>query len=385
MRPKPRCLICANDDWVAALLLLIPGAPVCYHLDMLNSLHGLEQFVFGVPAVWLVVVLAMLLLRGRVQRWAAQKAASDASAGDSRAAAVLARVYAPVLVLAGLYSSLELAGPLLPNSRWLDRAEKGLLILTYLVIMALAWRAFSLLVSYWARTNPNAGTLVPPVQLFGRILIVLFTLASIFGDNLPKVWTALGIGSIAVALALQETLSNTFAGFHLMLDQPIRIGDYIKVESGEEGRVMQIGWRSTRLVSPANNILVIPNAKLARASITNYTLPEPRLGISVTVSVACGCDTRRVAAVLEELARTAAAEIDGMLADPPPSVRFIPGFGDWSLNFSLYCQVRDFAAQTAVQDELRHRIVERFREEGIAMAFPVREVHIKSESASAGS
>jgi len=345
---------------------------------MLSSLGELWQQVLGHAALWLLVVLVMLLLRRKVHAWAEQRAASNASAGDSRAAALLARIYAPALALLGLYLSLELVGGQLP-ARWLDRAEKALLVLTYVVFMLVAWRGFSMLVRRWAYTNPNAATLVPPVQLLGRILIVLFTLALILGNSATKVWTALGIGSIAVALALQETLANTFAGCSLMLDQPIRVGDYIKVESGEEGRVLQIGWRSTRLVSLSNHVLVIPNSKLARASITNYTLPEPRTAVSVTVSVSYNSDPRRVAAVLEALARQAAAEVDGMLSDPPPAVRLIPGFGESSLSFSVNYQVRDFVAQYAVQDELRHRIFERFRQEGIEIPVPVREARLKSE------
>ena len=343
-----------------------------YYAGMLSSLQGIWQQVLGHAALWLVVILVMLLLRRRVHAWAEQRVASNVPAGDRRAAALLARIYAPVLTLVGLYLSLELVE--LPG-HWQDRAEKALLVITYLVFTALAWRGFSMLVAYWARTNPNAGTLVPPVQLVGRLFIAFFTLALIFGAfdrSLTKVWTALGIGSIALALALQETLSNTFAGFYLMLDQPVRIGDYIKVESGEEGRVSQIGWRSTRLLSPANNVVVIPNAKLARASITNYSMPVLRLAVSLVVSAAADADSRRVAAVLEEVIRAAALEVDGMLSDPPPSVLFIPGFGEASLNFTLNCQVRDLASQGPVQNELRHRILERFRREGIGMAVPVR-------------
>lgn len=333
---------------------------------------SLEQLL-GLPVLWLVVVLALLLIRHRVLQWAHRRAAASASGLEGRAVALLARLYVPAGLLAGSYFTLQVA-PL--GGRWQGYAERTLSGLALLLAVWAAWRGFLLLLQFWAETNPNAKTLVPPAQLVGRVLFLILGLALVLsglGYSLTKVWTALGIGSLAIALALQETLSNTFAGFHILMDRAFRVGDYIKLDSGEEGWVTQISWRSTWLRTRPNFLVVIPNSKLSRAAITNYSLPEPRLALPIPVGVSYDSDPRRVRVVLEEVARQALGEVDGLLPDPPPLVRFLPGFGDYSLNFTLVCQVREFVDRDAVQDELHYRIFERFRREGIQIPSPVRQ------------
>jgi small-conductance mechanosensitive channel len=318
---------------------------------------SVEQLL-SLPILWLLVVLALLLTRRRVLKAAA------ASSSDPRTVRLLARLYAPAGLLACAYLALEIVP--LPQ-RWNAGAEKTLSVLTLIFALWAVWRAFALLLSYWGETNPNAATLIPPVQVAGRLLFAAVGIALALqglGYSITKLWTALGIGSVAVALALQDTLSNTFAGFYIMLDQPVRVGDYVKLDSGEEGRVQRIGWRSTWLQALPNNLVVVPNSKLARASVTNYSLPDPSLNIAVQAAASYSSDPRRVCAVLEEVAREAAAELPGLLPDFPPTVAF-SGFGDAGLNFALNCRVREFTAQHAVQNELRYRICERFRREGI--------------------
>lgn len=114
------------------------------------------------------------------------------------------------------------------------------------------------------------------IYIFG-ILIILNTL----GISITPLLTAFGLGGLAVALALQDTLSNLFAGFYITVSRQIRVGDFIKLESGEEGYVEDIGWRATRVRMLPNNIVLIPNAKLAQSVITNYYFPEQELGVLV--------------------------------------------------------------------------------------------------------
>jgi small-conductance mechanosensitive channel len=176
-----------------------------------------------------------------------------------------------------------------------------------------------------------------------------------------------------VALALQETLSNFFSGLYLLADGPVSPGDYIKLDSNQEGYVLRIGWRSTTLRTLGDNYVVIPNSSLAKAVITNYSVPQSRMGYTLPVSVAYGTDPSRVEAALLEVAQEAIHEgVEGLLSDPAPSVRFNPGFGESSLDFSLNVQLRRFEDQYAVQSELRKRIVKRFQEKGIEIPFPTR-------------
>jgi len=185
------------------------------------------------------------------------------------------------------------------------------------------------------------------------------------------------VGSVAVALALQETLSNFFAGFYLLADRPVATGDYIKLDSGQEGYVVGIGWRSTSLRTLSNNLVVVPNSTLAKAVITNYSLPERQMSCSLPVSVAYGTAPQRVERILVEVAQEAARDgVEGLLGEPAPSASLIPGFGESSLDFSLNVQVRQFTDQYLVQSELRKRILERFGREGISMPFPTRAVQL---------
>lgn len=209
------------------------------------------------------------------------------------------------------------------------------------------------------------------------ILVLLGSL----GVAVTPILTALGVGGLAVALALQETLSNFFAGVHLLLSRPIRVGDFVRIETGQEGTVLDIGWRSTKLRMPQNNIVVVPNSKMAQSILINYSMPDPRMVLSIPVRVGYDADPDRVERILLEEARGAMGKVPGLLTDPPPSALLVPGFGESALNFTLNCHVRDFEDQGPVQHELRKRILRRFHKEGLAIPFPQRTVHVAGAAA----
>jgi small-conductance mechanosensitive channel len=207
------------------------------------------------------------------------------------------------------------------------------------------------------------------------VLILLGTL----GVSIAPLLTALGVGGLAVALALQDTLSNLFAGIHILVEKSIRVGDVIKLESGEEGTVSDIGWRTTRVRLLPNNVVIIPNNKLAQARILNYSLPDKTMALLIPVSVSYDADLDRVQRALTEEATRDVGQIPGLLASPAPLVRFIPGFGQFSLDLTLVVSVREFADQHLVQHELRLRILKRFRSEGIEIPYPSRTVYVHGE------
>ena len=184
-----------------------------------------------------------------------------------------------------------------------------------------------------------------------------------------------------MALALQDTLSNLFAGAHLLADKPIRVGDYVKVADTVEGYVVDIGWRSTRVRMLQNMVVTIPNKRVAESIITNYDMPDPRLTLLIRVSVDYGSDVELVERLLIEEATGAVGEVAGLMATPSPSARLIPGFGDFSLDFTLSCQVASFTDQFAVQHELRKRILRRLGVEGIRIPVQVRAAELRSAGA----
>jgi small-conductance mechanosensitive channel len=215
----------------------------------------------------------------------------------------------------------------------------------------------------------------------GLVWIVGFLIAlTILGVSIAPLLTALGVGGLAVGLALKDTLENIFAGINVLMEKSIRVGDFIRLETGQEGTVQDITWRTTRILLLTNNTVIIPNSKLAQSVVTNYHLPEKNSSLRLPISVSYASEPERVETVLLEVARKALGEIPGLLGAPEPFVRFSPGFGESSLDFTLNCQTAEFVDQFLVQHELRKRIFKRFKDEGIEIPFPQRTVHLRSET-----
>jgi small-conductance mechanosensitive channel len=280
-----------------------------------------------------------------------------------------------LFVLLALYTVLEVLTPPPKYERFLGKLTGTLAIA--LVSYAIA-KIIILYLQRAGQREPALRRVTDPACFVVKLLFALLALVIVlenFGVHLTAVWTTLGVGSVAVALALQETLSNLFAGLYLLADRPISPGDYIKMDSGQEGYVVRVGWRSTTMRTLGNNLVVVPNSTMAKAVITNYTTPEPRLALSINVGVAYGTNPDKVEKVLLEIASSAAQDgVEGLLASPAPSVRLIPGFGNSTLDFQLNVQVRTFVDQYFVQHELRKRILARFAKEGIDMPFPTRTI-----------
>lgn len=251
------------------------------------------------------------------------------------------------------------------------------LLLQALVIATTTVTAAGLLAAGVAHAASRNGLTVAMTGLVrGVIRVGVITVGTLMalghlGVAITPLLTALGVGGLAAALALQDTLSNLFSGFHLLADRPIRVGDLIRLENGVEGTATDIGWRSTRVRTFSNNEVIVPNAKLAQSIITNYSVPTPETSVGIKVGVTYRCDPERVRRILEEEALSAVGKIPGLLADPRPSAVLIPGFEDASLTFTLNCRIACFTDQWAVQDGLRRRILSRFMEEGVEMAASV--------------
>ncbi|MEJ2683815.1 MAG: mechanosensitive ion channel family protein [Candidatus Sulfobium sp.] len=254
-------------------------------------------------------------------------------------------------------------------------------ILILSVTFAAANLAGRLFRNYVQKSNLPIPTTGLAYGLFKGIIIIIgfLIVLNVLGVSITPLITALGVGGLAVALALQDTLTNLFAGIHVLMERSIRVGDFIKLESGQEGYVDDITWRTTRIRMLPNNMVVIPNSKLAQSIVTNYYLPEKRMSLLIPVGVSYSSDPERVEQILVEEAKKAIGEIPGLLKDPEPFVRFIPGFGDSSLDFTLICQVQEFVDQYYAQHELRKRIFKRFSKEGIEIPFPHRTVYLREE------
>ena len=283
----------------------------------------------------------------------------------------------PLLLLGSIYAGLELLT--LPH-RYERIGSKLIFALTIIAVFYFPAKVLILFLRRVGQRKPGMEQVTNPAILMVRglfaILAIIIVLENL-GTSLTAVWTTLGVGSVAVALALQETLSNLFAGLYLLADRPVSPGNYIKLDSGQEGYVIRIGWRSTTMRTQSNNIVFVPNSAMAKAVIINYSLPELQVSISIPVRVSYGTDPSRVEKALLDVTREAAQEgLEGLLLDPPPSVMLSPGFGDFFLDFSLYVNVRRFEDQVPVQSELRKRILTRFAKDGIHMPFPTQTIEL---------
>jgi small-conductance mechanosensitive channel len=333
-----------------------------------------------IPFIVLVVTLAVGrlvkgLLFGALRGWARR---SSTHVPNTIMQAVNGPFMIWVLIL-GLHLASQSSE--LP-ARWTSRIGEVLLVLWILSLAIMGSRLAGNIIRNYGSGIPGAlpvTTLTQNLAQLGVTILALMVLLNLLGIPITPILTALGVGGLAVALALQDTLSNLFAGFYIAVARQVRLHDYIKLNTGEEGYVTDITWRSTLIRTLANSMVIIPNAKLAQAVVTNYYLPEKRVGVSVQVGVSYDSDADQVERVLLEEAKNAAGSIQGLLADPPPSVRFDPGFGDSSLGFTLGCQVSEFADQFLVRHELRKRILKRFRQENIEMPFPTRTVYMRDE------
>jgi len=263
------------------------------------------------------------------------------------------------------------------------KISKTLLILWISSLTIVASRLAGNLIKHYGNRVQGALPVTSLTQNLARLAI--FTIGFLivlnqFGLSIAPILTALGVGGLAVALALQDTLSNLFAGFYVSLAGHIRPGDYIKLDSGEEGYVADITWRSTTVKTPANNLVVVPNAKLAQAIITNYHLPEKNMITRLPISVSYDSDPARIEQILLEEAQAVSRERPDLITAREPVVRLLPGFGDSSLDFTLYYEVPDFEQQFPAQDELRRRLFRRFRDAGIEIPFPIRTVYLRGDS-----
>ncbi len=264
--------------------------------------------------------------------------------------------------------------------RIVDRIEVTLAVLWILSLTLMLSRLAGNVVRFYGGRFASDLPVTSLSKNLAQIFVVGLGILSIlhyFNIAVTPLLTALGVGGLAVALALQDTLSNLFGGFYVSVAGQIRPGDYVRLNSGEEGYISDITWRSTTLRGQTNNLIIVPNASMAKATITNFNLPEKQMAISITVGVDCSCDPDHVETVLLDVAKSTAADLPSMLVDPPPVVLFSPGFGDFTLQFTLTCQVSEFSQQSRVQHELRKRILKRFRVENIDMPFPTRTIYLK--------
>jgi len=281
-------------------------------------------------------------------------------------------------VLVGFYAAL-LSVPLSPGIR--GAVTKVILVVAIFSVTIVAMRMASGFVRLYAE---RATGILPTTSLFVNVtrLVVLIIgaliILELLGISITPVLTALGVGGLAVALALQDTLANFFAGIHIIISKQVRVGDYIRLDTGEEGYVTDLNWRYTVIKTLANNVVIVPNGKLASAIVTNYNLPEKELSVLVDVGVSYASDLEKVERVTVEVAREVMREVVGEIPGFEPFVRY-RAFGDSSIDFTVILRAKEFGEQYLLKHAFIKRLHRRFAQEGIEIPFPIRTVYLRQE------
>ncbi len=339
------------------------------------------------------IVVAFFLLSGPVKGmlgWMARKIlARTETTLDDLILEVVRRNVRWLMVVIGLRIAVQeirkgTTGADVTALQILDYAEAILYIAAVVVLLKMVLGIVHVLINWYLERLADGSsaqlklTLGPLASKIVNVLIGLVAIIVIldhFGVNIGSLLVSLGVGSLAVALAAQDTLANMIAGFVLLLDRPFRVGDRIELPSGEIGDVQQIGLRSTRILNFDNNLIIVPNSDLVKGRIINYAYPHNQIRVMVRIGVAYGTDTARVRAILQECA---GAHPD-ILPDPPPEV-FFTAMNDSSIEFSLVARASDFTKRFRAECDLREQIYTRFAQEGIEIPFPQRVVHMKASA-----
>ena len=265
-----------------------------------------------------------------------------------------------------------------PGAANVAMADKALLA-AFLFSVTLALAAFlASAVASRAKRWPGAlpsTTLTQNAIRIGIIVLGSLVVLGNLGIEIAPLLTALGVGSLAVALALQSTLSNLFAGFYITLAQQIRVGDFVEIEGGQQGYVADIGWRSTQIRQLANNLIIVPNARIAEIIVTNHSLPESEQAALVQVGVAYGSDLDTVERVTVDTAREIQRTVPGAEPSFEPFIRYHT-FGDSSIDFTVILRVKQFVDRFVVTHEFVKRLRRRYEEAGIEIPFPQQVLHL---------
>ena len=232
-----------------------------------------------------------------------------------------------------------------------------------------------------------AGTMQSPtlvVNLAKAAVGVMgaFIILQNLGIQITPLITALGIGGLAVALALQDTLGNLFAGVQIILSRMVRPRDYVRLSTGEEGFVSDVRARHTTIETfPDGNLVTVPNSVLASSIVKNFTFPNQALWVSIDVGVSYSSDLDHVEDVTTDVARKVLAEVAGAVKDQAP-IMVYKAFGSSSIDFEVRLMVRDFRSQGPVRHEFIKSLHERYGAEGIEIPFPIRTVIMQGQSPS---
>ena len=308
--------------------------------------------------------------------------------GSGRAHLLAATVVRSISLQGALFfvvSGILISFALLPNvdTKELEHEVQQIGTIALLIIGArVLTNVFSVSISWYvANVAPRTtsrfdDTILPIIRRFLSVAIYLIgglIILDMLGISISPLLGGLGITGLAVALALQPTLSNFFSGAYVLSEGMISVGDYIELQGGPAGYVVDIGWRSTRIRTWLNNYVLIPNSKMSDTIITNYSGPDPRINTIVTCGVSYDCNLEEVNRIALEVAENVVEGSDFAVKTEKPWFGY-ENFNDSNVDFWIYIQAKDRIGSFMLTSDLIKKLHQRFIDEGIEINYPIRKI-----------
>lgn len=339
-----------------------------------ETVLGELLLVLGIAVAAVVVSWIVVFVVNRVLKTVTRKTQTTL---DDLLIEALARPLFLLVFVLGLYAAFTTTTFL---DAYQDAINRGLLVIELVLFVYAANRVARALLAWYGteiapRTESTVDERLLPIirRVATGVIYGIGTLMVVraLGLDITPLIAGVGIGGLAVALALQPTLSNLIAGAYTISESRIGVGDYIRVQDGPQGRVDDIGWRTTKIRTAQGNIAVIPNARLADSIVENVAAPGPQMTVIIQCGVSYESDLERVQRVAEEVGREVLRTTPGAAGDSEPGFRF-RAFGDSNIDFEVLLRVQSWPDQFPVVSAFIKRLHQRFGQEGIQINYPVR-------------
>ncbi len=331
-----------------------------------------EIYTYLTPAAIIIISILLGLLAEKViLRILIRMAAKTRWKGDDAAFKSLKGILFTWVVCAGIYY----ASVTVPMAEEMLQLIKQLLQLVLIISFTiLASRIAIVMVNLY---SGNIRGIFASTSIFSNITkVVIFIIGILLalqtlGISIAPILAALGVGGLAVALALQDSLSNLFAGLQIIASKQVKPGDFVMLESGEQGCVEDITWRNTTIRALSKHLIIIPNSKLASSLVVNYSQKAKELTVVTEVTLSYDNDLNHVEKETLEVAREIMKSVQGGVPEFEPHVRFIV-FGDSNIKMNVLMRGKEFVDQYLLKHEFLKKLHERYKREGINITAPSR-------------
>lgn len=359
------------------------------------SIEEVQSFLLGLPGGQVTLALVVFVVSAFVLYYAAILLIALFKKVSSRTKTTLDDILAdkvrrPMKVISIIVAAFLAAEAAYPDASIAGHSVFGIfkVLLMFCAIILIDAFVDGLMIWYGKEIAPRTSSkfddeVFPLFRKVARVLIYtlgILIILSELGVEIAPLIAGLGIAGLAVALALQDTLGNFFAGVHMLADKPIRPNDYIKIDGTDvEGSVVEVGWRSTKILTLANNYVFVPNSKVAQSIIINYYTPESRLGYVMDFTASYDDEPEKVVEALLEAASEVQKKTGKISKDGGLPWARADTFGESAINYKVGVQVPTYVDKYAVKGEMVREVYHQFKKKGITIPFPTRTVYLKGD------